>query len=97
MLFRRRRTLVCRQAVSLMTDYLDGALGHEGFADGLRHLTYAAGWKKFEWLWHLLIRCKQVSLGLPLLERSLDRFAAGRGRPRREAAMPAPPVLREIS
>lgn len=27
MLFRRRRTLVCRQAVSLMTDYLDGALG----------------------------------------------------------------------
>lgn len=27
MLLRRRRTLVCRQAVSLMTDYLDGALG----------------------------------------------------------------------
>ena len=27
MLFRRRRTLVCRQSVSLMTDYLDGALG----------------------------------------------------------------------
>ena len=26
MLFRRRRALVCRQAVSLMTDYLDGAL-----------------------------------------------------------------------
>jgi anti-sigma factor RsiW len=24
--FRSRRTLVCRQAVSLMTDYLDGAL-----------------------------------------------------------------------
>lgn len=26
MLFRRRRALVCRQAVSLMTDYLEGAL-----------------------------------------------------------------------
>ena len=26
MLFRRRRALVCRQAVALMTDYLDGAL-----------------------------------------------------------------------
>ena len=26
MLFRRRRSLVCRQAVELMTDYLDGAL-----------------------------------------------------------------------
>ena len=26
MLFRRRRALVCRQAVGLMTDYLDGVL-----------------------------------------------------------------------
>ncbi|HEV8298140.1 MAG TPA: zf-HC2 domain-containing protein [Acidimicrobiales bacterium] len=26
MLFRRRKALVCRQAVELMTDYLDGAL-----------------------------------------------------------------------
>lgn len=26
MLFRRRRTLVCRQAIDLMSDYLDGAL-----------------------------------------------------------------------
>ena len=26
MLFRRRRSLVCRQAVALMTDYLEGAL-----------------------------------------------------------------------
>lgn len=26
MLFRRRRALVCRQAVALMTDYLEGAL-----------------------------------------------------------------------
>lgn len=26
MLFRRRRALVCRQAVQLMTDYLEGAL-----------------------------------------------------------------------
>lgn len=26
MLFRRRRAIVCRQAVELMTDYLDGAL-----------------------------------------------------------------------
>jgi radical SAM superfamily enzyme YgiQ (UPF0313 family) len=52
-----------------------GAAGHGNLADGLRHFSYAAGWKKFEKLWHLLIRCKQVSLGLPLLERSLDRFS----------------------
>lgn len=54
---------------------LAGARGQQGAGNQLRHFTYAAGWKKLEWLWHLLIRCKQVSLGLPLLERSLDRFA----------------------
>ena len=38
----------------------------------LRHLAYAVGWKKFEWLWHALIRARQVTRGLPLLERALD-------------------------
>lgn len=37
-----------------------------------RHLAYAGGWKKFEWLWHTLIRMKQVTRGLPLLEHALD-------------------------
>jgi radical SAM superfamily enzyme YgiQ (UPF0313 family) len=55
-----------------------GAMGHDAWPDRLRHLSYAAGWKKFEKLWHLLIRFKQVSLGLPLLEKSLDRFSAKR-------------------
>jgi radical SAM superfamily enzyme YgiQ (UPF0313 family) len=41
-------------------------------AGALRHLAYAGGWKKFEWLWHALIRMRQVTLGLPLLERALD-------------------------
>jgi len=54
-----------------------GARGHEEIASGLRHFSYAAGWKKFEKIWHLLIRFKQVSRGLPLLERSLDRFSLG--------------------
>jgi radical SAM superfamily enzyme YgiQ (UPF0313 family) len=51
-----------------------GAGGQNSLPDKLRHLSYAAGWKKFEKVWHLLIRFKQVSRGLPLLERSLDRF-----------------------
>lgn len=58
-----------------------GAKAQVGFPDQLRHISYAAGWKKFEKLWHLLIRMKQVSRGLPLLESSLDRFS-GRGRRR---------------
>jgi radical SAM superfamily enzyme YgiQ (UPF0313 family) len=37
----------------------------------LRHLAYAAGWKKFEPLWDLVIRAKQVARMLPLLERIL--------------------------
>jgi hypothetical protein len=41
-------------------------------AGALRHLAYAGGWKKFEWLWHALIRMKQVTRGLPLLEKALD-------------------------
>ena len=41
-------------------------------AGALRHLAYAGGWKKFEWVWHALIRMKQVTRGLPLLERALD-------------------------
>jgi anti-sigma factor RsiW len=45
MLFRRRRALVCRQAVALMTDYLDGALSMrdqarlEGHLAGCPHCT----------------------------------------------------------
>lgn len=37
----------------------------------VRNLAYAGGWKKLQWLWHLLIRARQVSHVLPLLERVL--------------------------
>jgi anti-sigma factor RsiW len=39
MLFRRRRALVCRQAVELMTDYLDGALSTRDQARLEAHLA----------------------------------------------------------
>jgi anti-sigma factor RsiW len=38
-LFRRRRALVCRQAVELMTDYLDGALAERDRARLEEHLA----------------------------------------------------------
>ena len=50
---------------------LKGA-GTKETAGAIRHLAYAGGWKKFEWMWHALIRMRQVALGLPLLERALD-------------------------
>ena len=40
--------------------------------DRLRHLAYAAGWKKFEPLWNVLIRARQVLRALPLLESVLS-------------------------
>jgi radical SAM superfamily enzyme YgiQ (UPF0313 family) len=45
-------------------------------AGRLRHAGYAAGWKKFEPLWHLLIRTGQVTHALPLLEAVLSGFGA---------------------
>jgi anti-sigma factor RsiW len=39
-LFRRRRTLVCRQAVDLMSDYLDGSLSNR---DGVRLEAHLSG------------------------------------------------------
>ena len=39
---------------------------------------YAAGWKKFEPLWDVLIRTGQVLHALPLLEAALGSFGARR-------------------
>lgn len=39
MLFRRRRALVCRQAVELMSDYLEGALSERDQARLEAHLA----------------------------------------------------------
>jgi radical SAM superfamily enzyme YgiQ (UPF0313 family) len=44
----------------------------KNLAGALRHVAYAGGWKKFEWVWHALIQMKQVTCGLPMLERALD-------------------------
>ena len=43
-------------------------------AGKLRHLAYSAGWKKFEGLWNLLIRARQVTHALPVLESVLAGF-----------------------
>ena len=41
------------------------------FTGSLRHAAYAAGWKKFEPAWDLLIRARQISRMLPILETLL--------------------------
>jgi radical SAM superfamily enzyme YgiQ (UPF0313 family) len=51
---------------------LKGAWAHEGWASKLRHAAYAGGWKKFESLWGLIIRARQVGSMRPILEAILD-------------------------
>ena len=41
---------------------------------GPRHFAYAAGWKKFEPLWDLVIRAKRAGMMLPVLETILSEF-----------------------
>jgi len=40
----------------------------------MRHLAYAGGWKKFEPVWDLIIRTRQVTRMLPMLETVLAAF-----------------------
>lgn len=51
-----------------------GATNKKTVVPGLRHAAYAAGWKKFEGLWNVLIRARQVSRALPILESVLASF-----------------------
>ncbi len=50
---------------------LRSAGSHDNRGDWLRHLAYAGGWKKFEWLWDRVISARQVNRALPLLEAVL--------------------------
>jgi radical SAM superfamily enzyme YgiQ (UPF0313 family) len=45
-----------------------GSLKHQA-----KHFAYAAGWKKFEGAWNLVIRARQLGLMTPMLEAVLSR------------------------
>jgi radical SAM superfamily enzyme YgiQ (UPF0313 family) len=53
---------------------LRGASTKPDWHGTLRHAAYAAGWKKFEPLWDFVIRLRQVTRLLPLLETILSEF-----------------------
>ena len=60
---------------------LRGAATHHAVLGTLRHIGYAAGWKKFEPLWDVIIRTRRAGMMLPVLEAILTEFgrrAAGR-------------------
>jgi radical SAM superfamily enzyme YgiQ (UPF0313 family) len=51
-----------------------GAWAKDGWAERLRHVAYAGGWKKFEPLWDWIIRAKRATHMLPALESILEGF-----------------------
>ena len=57
-----------------------GAAAHGEVLAGLRHFAYAAGWKKFEPLWDLVIRARRAGMMLPVLETILSEFGRRRNR-----------------
>jgi hypothetical protein len=56
-----------------------GAATHGSAVAGLRHFAYAAGWKKFEPLWDVVIRAKRAGMMLPVLETILSEFGRRSG------------------
>jgi len=54
---------------------LNASSAHQPVKHQLKHFLYAAGWKKFERAWDLVIRIKQLSQMRPLLEAVLSPVA----------------------
>ncbi|HEX7136430.1 MAG TPA: radical SAM protein [Vicinamibacterales bacterium] len=65
---------------------LRGARAHDTLSSSVRHLAYAAGWKKFEPLWDFVIRAKRAGMMLPVLETILSEFGT---RPPRRGGHPS--------
>jgi radical SAM superfamily enzyme YgiQ (UPF0313 family) len=51
---------------------LKSARAKQKWQQGLRHLAYSGGWKKFEPFWDLVIKAKRVAAFIPLLETILS-------------------------
>jgi radical SAM superfamily enzyme YgiQ (UPF0313 family) len=66
-----------------------GTLKHQA-----KHFFYASGWKKFEPVWDLLIRTRQLTRVTPLLEGVLSRVTGRKPEPARQTESQLLPVIR---
>jgi radical SAM superfamily enzyme YgiQ (UPF0313 family) len=55
------------------------SLHHGTLKHQVKHFFYASGWKKFERLWDMLIRARQLAKVTPMLEAVLSRVTGERG------------------
>ena len=60
------------------SNILRGSLTHAGVKHRAKHFFYAAGWKKFEPLWDLVIKARQLRAMTPVLEGVLSKVTAAR-------------------
>jgi radical SAM superfamily enzyme YgiQ (UPF0313 family) len=65
-----------------------GTLKHQA-----KHFFYASGWKRFESVWDLIIRARQLTRVTPLLEGVLSRITRIKDRPPREFVPVRFPIL----
>jgi len=70
------------------TNIARGALVHDSAKHRAKHFFYAAGWKKFEPLWDLVIKAHRLRLMTPLLEGVLSRVTRTEGQDGRAEARP---------
>jgi len=66
------------------------SLHHGTIKHQAKHFFYAAGWKKFEPLWDMIIRARQLTRVTPLLEAVLSRITGDRTEQRPQPAEPFP-------
>jgi radical SAM superfamily enzyme YgiQ (UPF0313 family) len=64
---------------------LRGSLTHAGVKHRAKHFFYAAGWKKFEPLWDVVIKARQLRAMTPVLEGVLSKATAARKPERTQA------------
>jgi radical SAM superfamily enzyme YgiQ (UPF0313 family) len=62
------------------------SLSHGTLKHQAKHLFYASGWKKFEPVWDLMIRARQLARVTPLLEGVLSRVTHGSTGPGKESS-----------
>lgn len=56
---------------------IKGSLNHDSVKHMLKHFFYAGGWKKFEAVWNVLIKTKNLNNMLPVLESVLSKVKLG--------------------
>lgn len=69
------------------------ALHHGTLKHQAKHFFYAVGWKKFEPLWDMIIRARQLTRVTPLLEAVLSRISRKSQAPGREERTGLFPIL----